>query len=245
MNPVIEVTQANVVLGDHRILHDVSLTIHAGERVALMGANGSGKTTLVRTICGLQRVQYGEVRLFGTPIGDMQDWKRLGWVPQHPSPGLELGTVEEIVETGRVGMRQIGRPFSKASQLAIRTAIERARIDDLIGQCFGHLSGGQRQRVLIARALATDPEVLVLDEPLSGVDVQSQILIARTLSQLADDGMTLCAVVHGHGPLTAVLKRAIVLDNGHIVADQPGIPTSIPDAGAHDHGHDAGGACST
>lgn len=238
LEPIVEVTKANVFLGTHRILHDVSLTITVGERVALMGANGSGKTTLIRTMCGLNRVRSGSVNLFGKPIDAITDWGRIGWVPQHPSPGLDLGTVEEIVTAGRVAYRRLGHWLTKTDRQAIALAMERTEITNLATRCFGRLSGGQRQRVLIARSLATNPSLLLLDEPLTGVDVNSQRAIATTLDRLADDGVTLCAVVHGHGPLTDMLHRAVVLEDGHVIYDRNDIPSHIADAGGHDHHHD-------
>ena len=250
MNPVIAAIQADVVLGGHRILHGVSFTITGGERVALMGANGSGKSTLIRTLCGLNSVAAGEVRLFDQPIQAFAEWARVGWVPQTTSPGLDLGTVREVVESGRIAHRRVGRRLSATDRAAVDRAFEIANIHDLSARCFGRLSGGQRQRVLIARALATNPDLLLLDEPLTGVDVHHQHAIATTLDALASSGVTLCAVVHGTGPLTDVLTRAIVLQNGHIIADQSGIPSHIPDAGGHDHAHDpvsghspTGGGC--
>lgn len=238
LSPLIEVRQADVILSGHRILHGVSLTIQAGERVALMGANGSGKSTLIRTLCGLNPVSAGQVRLFGQSMSRRTDWGQIGWVPQQPSPGLDLGTVTEIVASGRIAHRRIGRRSTPADHTAVATAMAVAGIEPLADRCFGHLSGGQRQRVLIARALATNPSVLLLDEPMTGVDVANQYAIAHTLDQLAANGVTLCAVVHGTGPLTDLLTRAVVLENGHVVRDAPGIPTAIPDAGAHDHRHD-------
>lgn len=190
-----------------------------------MGHNGSGKSTLVRAICGLLPLQSGTISLFGQELATFTDWDRVGWVPQVPAPGLDLGTVREVVTTGRIAHRRIGHRLTPSDHDAVALAMNQTGINDLASRCFGRLSGGQRQRVLIARALATQPDLLLLDEPMTGVDLASQDAIVQTLGELNANGVTIGVIVHEVDVFDQVLTRELHLDQGHVVADQPHQPS--------------------
>lgn len=230
MNPVIQVTQANVVLGGHPVLRDVTLTVDAEECLAIVGHNGSGKSTLIRAICGLRPLHSGAINLFGQPLATFSDWGRVGWVPQHPSPGLDLGTVREVVATGRIAHRRIGRRLSQTDHAAIRNALVQTGIEDLAERCVGRLSGGQRQRVLIARALATQPDLLLLDEPMTGVDAASQAAIVQTLATLNAQGTTMVVILHEVEPFDRVLTRTVELHDGQVITEHHWQPSATGDA---------------
>ena len=220
--PVFDLTGGQVVLGGRRILEDVSFRVVAGEFVAILGANGSGKTTLVRALVGLVPLAAGELSVFGEPIKRFRDWPRLGYVPQRLAVGGGVpATVGEIVASGRTARLSRFRRFSADDRRAVAHALEdvglTARLDDPVTT----LSGGQQQRVLIARALAGEPEVLVLDEPTAGVDADSQDTLAGALGHLSHAGGSVVLVAHELGPLADLIGRAVVLSRGRVVSDGP------------------------
>jgi zinc transport system ATP-binding protein len=227
-----------VILGSRTVLRRVTLTVRAGEVVAVLGANGSGKSTLVRAALGLTPLAGGEVRLFGAPLRSFREWARVGYVPQRLGAGSGVpATVREVVAAGRLSRRGF-RPTSAADRRAIQDALETVGLADRARDQVGTLSGGQQQRVLIARALAADPELLVLDEPTAGVDAASQDAFADTLRTLVSRGVTILLVAHELGPLEALVGRAVVVDDGTIVHDgdvpRPAGYHARPD---HDHVH--------
>ncbi|WP_370865744.1 metal ABC transporter ATP-binding protein [Nocardioides agariphilus] len=219
MSPV-QLSGGTVAIGGRPILRGIDLTVTAGEFVALMGANGSGKTTLVRTITGLLPLTSGELRLFGTPLASYDEWSRIGFVPQRPGASSGVPTsVWEVVASGRLTRRRLLRPLSKADRAAIDHALEVVGLADRRHDGVTSLSGGQQQRVLIARALAGEPELYVLDEPTAGVDLPSQQALAEALGRLKAGGATVVLVAHELGPLAPLVDRAVVLRDGRVVHD--------------------------
>lgn len=233
--PVLEVRSLRVTLGTARILTDIDLSIADGEFVGLFGPNGSGKSTLVRTVVGAVPITSGEINLFGAAVRDRRrvPWGRLGYVPQRSTATAGVpATVEEVVASGLLtgsGLRR-GRNVRERAHHALEKVGMAARARSAVG----NLSGGQQQRVLIARALVRDPDLLVLDEPLAGVDAASQQAFAETMTQLRDEGRAVLVVLHEPGPLEPLLSRAVVLRHGRVVHD--GAPPHA--APGHDHaGH--------
>jgi zinc transport system ATP-binding protein len=220
--PVFELTGGTVVLGGRRILEDVSVRVEQGEFVAILGANGSGKTTLVRTLVGLNPLAAGQLALFGTPIRSFRQWPRLGYVPQRLAVGGGVpATVGEVVASGRTSRVARFRRFSAVDRAAVAHALEDVGLAHRAGDAVATLSGGQQQRVLIARALAGEPEVLVLDEPTAGVDADSQDTLAGALGHLSNAGGSVVLVAHELGPLESLLGRAIVMSHGRVASDGP------------------------
>lgn len=213
------------------ILRDVSVHVDAGEAVALLGGNGSGKSTLVKTLMGLVPYQKGSLELFGQPMPGFREWSRVGYVPQHSTIGVTNATVREVASSGRLAHRRPFQWLSKADREARDHALELVGLQDRGNWPFGSLSGGQKQRVLIARALSSEPELLVMDEPLAGVDLHSQEGLAHLLDDLGDQGLALLVVLHELGPMRSVLHRSVTLCDGRVVDDDH--PTShecAPDA---------------
>ncbi len=233
----IEVDHARVSLGARDVLTGVSLGVARGEVVALLGANGSGKSTLIRTILGLVRVTSGSVALLGTPLGTFKGWERIGYVPQRVSAtGGVPATVAEVVGSGRLTGRTWWRRASRVDRSATTLAMEAVGVGDLAQRSVNELSGGQQQRVLIARALARQPEVLLLDEPTAGVDRASQDAFASALRSLVGEGTTVVLVLHELGVLADLIQRTVVLRSGRVVHDGPPLP-SLPMHAALDHDH--------
>ena len=218
---ILECSGVRVRFGENEILHGVDLKVFPGETVALLGGNGSGKTTLVRTLLGLVKYHAGEVRLFGKPLRSVHEWQRVGYVSQRTELAVSNATVYELVSTGRLSTRRWFLPPSQDDREAINHAIAQVKLTHRKKSQVLTLSGGQRQRTQIARALAGEPDVLVLDEPLAGLDITSQLGLARVLADLKKAGLSMLIVLHDLGPLENLIDRAIVLRNGRVIHDGP------------------------
>jgi zinc transport system ATP-binding protein len=199
--------------GSQPVLENVDLNVDAGTFVALVGPNGSGKSTLVRIIVGLLTPSAGSVRVFDEPPRRLTQPGRLGYVPQRARIAGELpATVEEVVAAGRLARRGWWRRRGRADRVIIDDAIDAVALGDLRDRPTRELSGGQQQRVLIAKALAGEPELLVLDEPTAGVDAESQRLFRDALVHVLRerDGSVLL-VSHELGAVADDLDRVVVL----------------------------------
>jgi zinc transport system ATP-binding protein len=183
--------------GAEQVLHEVDLTIRRGDFLGIIGPNGSGKTTLLRIMLGLARSECGHVRLFGTTIRDFRDWHRIGYVPQK-AVAFESrfpATTAEVVLSGRVGRSGLGHPFGAGDRQAALEALEVVGMAEYRDRLIGRLSSGQQQRVFIARALATHPDLLLLDEPTVGVDPEAQEQFYALLRRLNRDMATALVLV--------------------------------------------------
>ncbi|KAB1917861.1 ABC transporter ATP-binding protein [Micromonospora sp. PSH03] len=236
-SPVITVEHGVVGYDGRPVLRDISLTVTAGEVVAILGANGSGKSTLIRAVLGLVPISAGSVTLFDRPLRRFRQWARIGYVPQRLGAGGGVpATVREVVASGRLARRGVLRPPGRADRSAVDAALGAVGLADRAGDPVSTLSGGQQQRTLIARALAGQPELLVLDEPTAGVDAASQEAFAGALRDFVGDGGTVLLVAHELGPLRPVISRAVVVHEGRIAHDG-----AVPDPAGHhaepDHDH--------
>jgi zinc transport system ATP-binding protein len=235
-SPVLTLDRVGVVLGGRPIVRDVSLEVGPGQVVAILGANGSGKSTLVKSLVGLNPVSQGSVSLFGTPLPRFKHWERVGYVPQRSTVGTGVpATVREVVTSGRVARRTPFRPLSRAGRDTVTAALDLVGMADRAGHAVGTLSGGQQQRVLVARTLAGEPDLLLLDEPNAGVDHASQEAIAETLGGRADAGASVVVVLHELGPFAPLIDRVVALREGRVTYDGP--PEQLSEGGAHGHHH--------
>ena len=236
--PVISLRGVRAELGSRPVLRGIDLTVHHGEVVALLGANGSGKSTAVRGIIGQVPLSAGQIELFGTDHRRFRDWRRVGYVPQRTTAaGGVPATVTEVVSSGRLSRTRFG-VFRKHDHEAVRRALDLVRMADRAKDSVDALSGGQHQRVLIARALAAEPELLIMDEPMAGVDLASQEVLARTLREQVAAGVTVLLVLHELGPLEPLIDRAVVLRDGCVTHDGPP-PQAVGQHAlpGHDHVH--------
>ena len=236
--PAVTVTDGAVELGGRPVLRGIDVSVGTGEVVAVLGANGSGKSTLIRTMMGLVPTCRGEVRLFGTPLADFGDWRRIGFVPQRTSAASGVpASVREVVASGRLSRRRPFVPQRRSDREAVEDAIAAVGLSGKARDGVSTLSGGQQQRVLIARALAGVPDLLVLDEPTAGVDVQSQQTFADALHTLVVRGATIVLVAHELGPLGDLVDRALVMRDGRVAYDGPPIAAFTDADTTHDHHH--------
>ena len=235
---VVQVVDGAVELGGRPVLRGIDVTVRRGEVLAVLGANGSGKSTLVRSMLGLVPTVRGEVLLFGTPLDRFRDWRRVGFVPQRvgASSGVPA-SVREVVASGRLSRRRPFLPARSSDRTAVDDAIAAVGLAGKARDGVSTLSGGQQQRVLIARALAGQPDLLVLDEPTAGIDAPSQQSLADALGGLVDRGATVVLVAHEMGPLETLIDRTVVMRDGRVTYDGPPIAAyADADAGpAHHH----------
>lgn len=199
-------------------LEDVSLVIPRGNQVAVVGPNGAGKSTLFNVIAGLIKPQSGAVQVYGSgPQGHIC----VGYVPQRNRIDWRFPvSVADVVMMGRIGKIGLLRWPRRRDRAAVTDALAQVEMADYAGRQIGELSGGQQQRVFLARALAQEAEILLLDEPLAGLDVPSQEALQRVLARLRAGGITLLIATHDLHQAAEQYDR-IVLLNHRIIADGP------------------------
>ena len=222
--PIFDVKNLNFNIRGQDILSNISLEIYNGEYIAIIGPNGGGKTTLIRMLLGLEQLTSGEIKIFGKKLTTFKEWNKIGYVPQRASlvDANFPATVLDIVKMGRVAKRGIFSRMSKEDNEAVFDAMAKMDIENLKDKMVGTLSGGQRQRVMIARALASSPEILILDEPNTGVDMASQQRFYALLSKLnKEENMTILFITHDIGVIADDIGRLFTVNQNAIICNNP------------------------
>jgi len=205
--PVLEVTNLQVARANSVAIEDANFTINKGDYVGIVGPNGGGKTTLLLALLNIIPKTRGTIRLFGQDIESFSRWEKVAFVPQHAvnfDSQFPLA-VRELVSLGRVNRGNLGRPLKRTDWEAVDEALEFMGISGIADRRIGQLSGGQKQRVFVAKALVRKPEIILLDEPIVGVDAKTQEKFYKKLSDLnIAKGITILLVTHD---LTAVFCR--------------------------------------
>ena len=205
---ILDVNNVSVSRSGKMILRDIDLRLSKGEFVGLVGPNGSGKSTLLLSILGVLKLHSGAVRIFGEPPMSRRLHGRIGWVSQAASnlPRDIKITVRELVQLGTVNAKNMLELVDRKRRQQVNKAIQMVDLEDVKNTDIGRLSGGQRQRAFIARALASEAELIILDEPLVGIDRESRTSLLKLLDGLChDEGKTILMVSHD---LTAIRKTA-------------------------------------
>lgn len=212
--PIIEIKNVTILRNELCVLDSISLTVSKGEFTAIVGPNGSGKTTLIKAVLGLIQPDRGEILVFGVPVNQLGERRsEIGYVPQIFEIDLNFPiTAFETVLMGTYGRIGIGRRPKQADRDAAMAALEKVGVGDLKDRPLARLSGGQRQRVFVARALANCPELLVLDEPTTGVDVATTGSLYALLRQLKNEGVTIVLVSHDIGVVAAYIDTIACLN---------------------------------
>lgn len=222
--PVFEAKGVQYRVNGMSILKNINMLVTRGTYAAIIGPNGGGKTTLIRLLLGLENATSGEIRLFGKPLREFREWHRVGYVPQRVTQVDRQfpATVYEVVKMGRVARRGLfGRECPEDVE-AVEHAMEKMAVSDLRDRLVGELSGGQRQRVMIARALASEPEVLILDEPNTGVDVQSQHRFYELLRKLnREEALTIVFITHDIGVIADDIQSLFFINQTMLNSDIP------------------------
>lgn len=237
--PIIEVRGASFGYADRVVVSGVDLTVTAGETLAVVGGNGCGKSTLVKGLLGLNDRLGGEVLLFGEPAARFHRRYLLGYVPQrHTLSSASAATVTEIVAAGRLPHHGVFSRLRRHDREIIAHSLDLVGLAEAARAEVDTLSGGQQRRVLIARALAGEPQALLMDEPTAGVDAANQDVLAQVFDRLAQRGTTLVVVTHDIEPMVGVLHRVVAMSAGTIAYDGPIEPfLADPTLRTTGHGH--------
>jgi zinc transport system ATP-binding protein len=203
--PAIKVDDLSFHYGEKNVLQHVNMTVEQGSFLGLVGPNGSGKSTLIKCILGLQKPQSGRVDLFGEKVSKFKNWEKVGYVSQKANSFNTAfpATAFEVVSMGLFGKIGLFRFLRTNEKQRIWDALKSVNMEAFAEKNIGELSGGQQQRVFIARALVSDPELLILDEPTVGVDMESSASFYKMLKSLHQEKhMTLILVTHDVGVMT-------------------------------------------
>ncbi|SEQ33157.1 metal ABC transporter ATP-binding protein [Natrinema salaciae] len=205
---VVHLEHVTFAYGEQPAVRDVSLTVEDGDFLGLIGPNGSGKTTLLHLMLGLHSPDSGSIELFGQPVAAFDEGERIGYVSQQATSGggSMPVTVREAVTMGRFARAGHGR-LTDEDRAIVDDALETVGIDELAGRQVNQLSGGQRQRAYIARALASEADLLALDEPTVGVDAESRDAFYQLLESLNESGITIILIEHDIGVVTNRANR--------------------------------------
>ena len=220
----ISVKDVHLRLGNNDVLNGVNLEIQDGERVAIVGPNGCGKSTLLRAISGILKPTSGNISLNGQPIERIHRRERartLGLLNQSDAIPM-MTTVYDNIAIGRHPYRSFLRDRSEADHAAVTKAIAKCELEHLRDRRVEALSGGERQRVRLATLLAQSPETLLLDEPLTGLDIEHQLALLHLLKDLnLDENRTIAVVLHDLATAIRFFERILVMHKGTVVADGP------------------------
>lgn len=218
MQPLVDVRNVTFGYDDAPVLCDVSLHLHRGQFAALVGPSGAGKTSLLKLTLGVLQPTQGVLHFDGAPL-DGRQAGCIGYVPQLETVDWNFPvTVEQVVLMGRVRRSGWWPWYAAAARREVRTMLERLEIDHLAERHIRALSGGQQQRVFLARALIAQPDLLVLDEPTSGVDMRTAENILHLLAELNQQGMTILMTTHdlnaaaAHAPWIVCLNRRVIAE---------------------------------
>ncbi len=205
----------------HTALHDASFTVPKGTITALVGVNGAGKSTLFKAIMGFVPAARGEIRLLGRTVREALKANLVSYVPQSEEVDWSFPVlVEDVVMMGRYGHMNFLRRARAADHEAVEQALSRVGMSDFRARQIGELSGGQRKRVFLARALAQDGQVILLDEPFTGVDVKTEDQIIGLLRELRDEGRVMLVATHNLGSVPEYCDRTVLVKNT-IIAHGP------------------------
>lgn len=203
--------------GDGWVFHNLDLDIPQGDFVAVIGANGAGKSTMMKMLAHALEPTVGEIYYFGRPIAEFSDWQKIGYVPQNPAK-LQREfpiSVEEVVSLGLLSSGSLLRRFGQQERKAVDEALSVFNLTGLRKRKIGELSGGQQQRVFLARAMVKRPEILLLDEPATGIDTASKAELYAMLKRInREQGVTIVMISHDLELAAEAAKSALCIDHG-------------------------------
>jgi zinc transport system ATP-binding protein len=220
MSKTIEVEDLSFSYGNEPVFTQISFSVHKGDFVAVIGSNGAGKSTLLRLILGELTPSGGKIRLFDQDIRQFENWPKIGYVPQ---AGLQSSvnfpaTAEEIVAANLFSQIGLFRFPQKEHREKSRSALELVGMEAYSKRLIGELSGGQQQRIMLARVLVNDPEIMLLDEPTTGVDARTVQSLYELLAQFnRDTGLTIVMVTHDISRAANYVSRILCLEEGSLV----------------------------
>lgn len=226
--PFLELEHVNVMRGNRRVLHDINLSVQAGEHIALLGPNGCGKSTLLKTMtCELYPLadEKTRIRIFGRERWDLTELKKKLGVVQNEIPGKPILKINgrDAVMTGFFSSSTLWPNLTITPEMQARVEVVMGQIDamKLRGRIFGEMSAGQQRRILIGRALVASSGCLLLDEPSNALDLSAQRDLRELLMVLAEQGTTILQITHHIADIIPAMKRVLLMRDGRIIADGP------------------------
>jgi iron complex transport system ATP-binding protein len=221
---IVEIDRLTVRAGSKELVSNVSINVEPGTWCTIIGPNGAGKTSLVETVAGLRKASSGSVSISGRPLSDMNERERarlVSLVPQHPEVPAGM-TVKEYVSLGRSAHHGLLRAPSPRDRQIVDSVIERLSLQEFAERDVVTLSGGERQRMVLCRALAQSTMVIVLDEPITGLDLRHQMDLLELLkTQVEEGGLTIVATMHDLTLAGQFADRLVLLDRGAVILDGP------------------------
>ncbi len=215
MATIIETKNVSISYDQNKAVSEVSFEIHAGDFIGLIGPNGAGKTTLVKAILGLIPISHGEIKLYGQPLGRFYDWRKIDYVPQNLRTINPLfpATVEEVVFLGMLSSKKNPRNFTASDKLVVGQALRDIGLFELRHKAISELSGGQQQKAMIARALVSKPEILILDEPTAALDAKSRETFLKYIQELnKKNGLTIILITHDTNLVCRFASQLMYID---------------------------------
>lgn len=222
--PVFDVKGLSYHVNGQHILENISFLVKKGDYSAIIGPNGGGKTTLIRLLLGLEKATSGSIKLFGVSQSRFKAFEKIGYVPQRVAQfdAAFPATVLEVVKMGRIARRGLFGRESEGDRQAVEEAMAKMDVAHLKKKLIGELSGGERQRVMIARALASKPEVLILDEPNTGVDMVSQQRFYSLLRELnKKEKLTILFITHDVGVIADDIGSLLCINRSLLSCNNP------------------------
>ena len=216
---IITVESLSFSYGKNKVLDNISFHIKEGNFVGIIGPNGSAKSTLLKLILGLLKPDEGNIKLFGKPINEFKNFKKIGYISQDVRDFNQMfpATVREIIAANLDSKGSFFKKLNKEDNIKIRTALEIVGMEEFIDRKIGNLSGGQKQRVFIARALVDNPKILFMDEPLVGVDLDSQNKFYTLMEKLNKKyNITLVMISHDVRVISDKVNQLICLNKGKV-----------------------------
>lgn len=216
MSPIIEVKNLSVNYGQTEALKNVSFVILKGDFIGLAGPNGAGKTTLIKAVLGLIPVSNGTIDVLGNKLDKFNNWGKIGYLPQKSSTinALFPAIVKEIIILGLLSQKKLPKRITKNDQIKVTNILNDLGIIDLKNKMFGELSGGQQQKVLLARALVSNPEILIFDEPSTALDPNSRESFFKLVQKLnKEKGIAIILITHDTGYIGSYANKLMYLDH--------------------------------
>lgn len=219
MSKIIEVVNLSFDYGNEPILYEIGFSVFDGDFVSIIGLNGSGKSTLLKIILGQIAPKTGKINIFGKSFEKYNEWTKIGYVPQNATKLVGFpATAQEIVQANLFSQIGLMRFPRKEHKLKTKEALEAVGMGDYANRLIGNLSGGQQQRVMIARVLVNNPQVMILDEPATGIDSKSAVLLYELLYKLnKEKKLTIIMVTHDTERVLKYSSRILCIEEGNLV----------------------------
>ncbi len=220
MEKIVEVKNLDFYYGNEKIMDGINFYIEKGDYFGVVGPNGAGKSTLLKILLGILKPNKGEIKLFGKSFDTFKDWNKIGYVSQKSNSfNIKFpSTVEEIIY---FTLKSINKEKKNLKEKAYR-ALDLVDMLEYKNSLIGNLSGGQQQRVFIARALATNPQLLFLDEPTVGIDYKSQEIFYNIMDKLNNLGVSICMISHDIGVIINRVNKVACIGNGNVYVHYKG-----------------------